>query len=138
MTLRFGTRKTLSSELTAAIMAAARSAAATEQVRVCIAILDDGGHLLDLHRMDGVHAGTVEVAIAKARTAVLFRAPTSRYAEALTNGAVGLLALPAMLPFPGGVPLMVDGMALGAVGISGAAPDIDGRIAAAAAAVIQE
>lgn len=137
MTMEFETRKTLTGEIAAAIMQAAKSAARVEQVRVCVAILDDGGHLLDLHRMDGVHAGTVEVAIAKARTAVLFRAPTTRFADALAEGATGLVTLPDMLPIPGGVPLMVDGFALGAVGISGAAPGVDGKIAAAAAAILQ-
>jgi glc operon protein GlcG len=78
----------------------------------------------------------VEVAIAKARTAAMFRAPTSRFADMLAQGASGLVTLPDMLPIPGGVPVMVDGVAVGAVGVSGAPPAVDGKIAAAAAAIV--
>jgi len=103
---------------------------------VTIAVVDDGGHLLHFSRMDGAHIGTVDVATAKARTAALFRKPTQNFAESLSNGVSGLLGLPNMLPFAGGVPIVLRGLSIGAIGVSGAAPDMDAKIAQAGASVI--
>jgi uncharacterized protein GlcG (DUF336 family) len=116
-----------------AILDAAERFASAAGLRVSIAIVDDGGHLLHFVRMDGVHVGTVEISIAKARTAVAFRRPTKVFAEQLAGGASGLLALPGLIPYEGGVPLTVSGSLIGAIGVSGGRPEQDGEVAAAAA-----
>lgn len=114
-------------------LAAARKEAEGRGVAVTIAVLDRGGHQVALNRMDGVHAGTVAVAIAKATTAVLFNRPTAALAAAAASN-VALLSLPNMTPLPGGVPLVAGGGLAGAIGISGAPPDVDDAIAQAGAA----
>ena len=122
--------------LTLAACQAAVNAALAEARRhglaVTIVVLDAGGQLLNLARMDGIHAATVEVAIAKARCAVQFKRPTKVFAESYAKGATAITALPGVLPFEGGVPIILDGHIVGAVGVSGAAPEQDGAIATAA------
>lgn len=118
------------------IILEAEAEALRNQLRLTIAVLDDGGHLLHLSRMDGVHVGTVEVAIAKARASVFFRRPTQAFSDSLSGGASALLSLPNMLPLPGGIPLMVDNCVVGAIGVSGATPDMDAEIARIGASVL--
>lgn len=112
---------------------AAVAAARAADARVSVAVVDDGGHLLAFRRMDGVHTGTVEVALAKARTAAGFRRPGRDLAKALAAGQSALLALPGCLPLAGSVPIVIDGMVAGAVGVSGASPETDDAVAEAAA-----
>ena len=128
-------KKVLTRSAVRQIVDAAQEEARRNDVRVTVAVLDDGGHLLELSRMDGVHSGTVDVAIAKAKTAVLFRQPTRNFAEALGKGVQAILSLPGMLPLPGGEPFLVEGVLVGSIGISGASPDMDGQIAQAGAAL---
>ncbi|RDJ19688.1 heme-binding protein [Bosea caraganae] len=116
-----------------AALAAGEAAALAAAARVSIAVVDDGGHLLGFVRMDEVHTGTVEVALAKARSAAGFRKPTRDLAQSLAAGMTALLTLPGCLPIPGGVPLCVGGQVAGAIGVSGASPDTDDAIARAAA-----
>jgi uncharacterized protein GlcG (DUF336 family) len=116
-----------------AAMSAARAEAGARGVAVTIAILDRGGHVVAQTRMDGVHVGTVAVSIAKARTAIHYNRPTAALAAAFaSNAAIG--TLPELVPFPGGIPLTTTRGLAGAIGISGAAPDVDEAIAAAGAA----
>jgi uncharacterized protein GlcG (DUF336 family) len=124
-------RKGLTLAACRAAMQAALDEAQRNGLAVTVAILDAGGQLLNLSRMDGIHAGTVEVAIAKARCAVQFKRPTKVFAEAYAGGATALTALPGMLPYEGGVPIILDGHIVGAVGASGASPEQDGAIATA-------
>jgi glc operon protein GlcG len=114
---------------------AAEQEALRLDLRLSIAVVDEAGLLLHFARMDGVHAGTCDVAIAKARTAALFRKPTKIFADALASGGQAILALPNMLPFAGGVPLSWEGAVVGAIGVSGASPDQDAQVAAAGAAI---
>ncbi len=118
------------------IVEAAVAEAIRNNVRVSVAVLDDGGHLLHFVRMDRVHAGTVAVADAKARAAVLFMKPTRDFAQSVAEGNSALLGLPGMLPFPGGIPLLQASQLVGGIGVSGAQPAIDDRIAVAGAAVL--
>lgn len=117
-------------------VAAAENAAAARRVSITVAVTDEGGHLLQLSRMDGVHTATIAVAIWKARTAAAFRRPTAVFAEQLAGGAVGLVAMPDLVPFPGGVPLVSGTAVVGAIGVSGAAPQVDEEIARAGAAAL--
>src|SRR5262245_51993971 len=101
------------------------AAAATEAKRLgaggAIAVVDDGGHLLYLERLDNTFPAASAVAIEKARTAATFRRPTSVFEDAIKNGRLSLVAVSVMTPLQGGVPVIVDGQAVGAVGVSGAA-----------------
>ncbi len=118
--------------LTKSMLAACEDKARAMGLAMTIAIVDDGGHLVAFSRMEGVHAGTIELAIGKARSSVLFKRPTAKFEESVAAGTIGLLKLPNVLPFAGGVPLLVDGQLIGAVGVSGAAAAQDGQVAAAA------
>ena len=100
-----------------------------------IAIVDDGGHLLYLERLDNTFAAAAGIAEGKARTAALFRRPTKGLEDAILGGRTSLLNV-AEAPLQGGVPLVVNGMIVGAIGVSGAASaDQDNQIALAAAAI---
>lgn len=130
------TRKTLTLEGAKAVGAAAAAEARRLNAGGAIAIVDDGGHLLYLERLDNTFPAAATVAIEKARTAATFRRPTSVFEEAIKNGRVSLVAVSAMTPLQGGVPVIVDGQVVGAVGVSGAAnaqqDDDIARIAAVA------
>jgi glc operon protein GlcG len=102
---------------------------------VTIAIVDDGGHLLHLERLDA-RLSTLAVAIAKARTAALSRQPTASLAARVRDNP-GLLALDAM-PIQGGVPVMYAGECVGAIGVSGVTPEQDEQVASAGCGALQE
>src|SRR4051794_2748267 len=111
------------------VAAAARAAAAQGGHRVCIAVVDDGAHLICLERNDGTQIGSIEIAILKARTAVSFRRGTGIFQDAVDGGRPTLLCLPAAIPLDGGTPIVWKGDVLGAVGVSGASEVEDGAIA---------
>jgi len=99
-----------------------------------LAVVDDGGHLLYLERLDRTFPAASVVAIEKARTAAQFRRPTSVFEDAIRNGRTSLVAVSAMTPLQGGVPVLVNGRVVGAIGVSGAASaQQDDDIAKAAA-----
>lgn len=121
-----------------AAIAAAQHEAAGRGVAVTIAVIDRGGHVVAQARMDGIHVGTVAVSIAKARTAVHYNRPSAALAAAFAGGNAALATLPELVPFPGGIPLTTTSGLAGAIGVSGAAPDIDEAVAAAGAAAFHE
>jgi glc operon protein GlcG len=88
-----------------------------------IAVVDDGGNLLALERLDGTFAAGSQISIGKARTAALFKRETKAFEEIIKNGRTAMVSLPDSLftPLQGGVPILVDGQIVGAVGVSGAA-----------------
>ncbi|HEX4227382.1 MAG TPA: heme-binding protein [Bryobacteraceae bacterium] len=115
------------------IAEAAEQFALNNSWSVVIAVVDDGGNLLYLERMDGAPIGSVVVAQDKARTSVIFKAPTKAFEAGLASGVTSLLKLD-ILPFEGGVPVVVDESIVGAVGVSGcAASSQDGEVAQAGA-----
>ena len=113
------------------VVEGARAEAVRNNWNVVIAVVDPSGTLLHLTRMDNVQSGSVEVAQEKARSAALFRRPTRTFAEMVAGGNVGLLALQGAIPVEGGEPLIVDGVVVGAVGVSGVTSAQDGIIARA-------
>ena len=113
------------------VVEGARAEAVRNNWNVVIAVVDASGTLLHLTRMDNVQSGSVEVAQEKARSAALFRRPTRTFAEMVAGGNVGLLALQGAIPVEGGEPLTVDGVVVGAVGVSGVTSAQDGIIARA-------
>lgn len=119
------------------IAAAARGVAAENHWTMVIAVVDDGGHLILLERMDGTQKGSVKVAEQKARTAILFKRPTKALEDAvLKEGRQVMMALPDALCLEGGVPLVRDGVYLGAIGVSGAKAFEDGIVAAVGVAAL--
>jgi uncharacterized protein GlcG (DUF336 family) len=128
------TKKALTLSGAKRIAAAAEAEAVKNQWNVVIAILDDGGNLLYLQRADGTQIGSVDVAIAKARTAVKFKRPSKALEDAVAGGRNAILALPGATPVEGGVPLMVGSDIIGSIGVSGVTSQQDGQIAAAGVA----
>jgi uncharacterized protein GlcG (DUF336 family) len=113
------------------IGAAAEKHARENQWNVCIAIVDDGGHLIYFQRMDGTQTGSVLVSQRKAQTAISFKRPSKTFEEGVASGRNALLGLPGAVPLEGGIPLTVDGQMIGAIGVSGVTAQQDGMIAQA-------
>ena len=116
-------------------MSGAMAKAQQLQVRISCAILDECGELVQVDRMDGASPMTVDIAEAKARTALNFRRPTSSLAS-MDPGVLDSIKEAVkftVLPVAGGVPIMVDNVAVGAVGVSGATGEQDEEVASAAA-----
>jgi uncharacterized protein GlcG (DUF336 family) len=127
------TKKTVSLELAKKIAAVAQVEAAKNKWAMAIAIVDDGGNLVYFERMDGTQLGSIEVAQQKAKTALFFKRPTKSFEDAvLTDKRVVVLSTPNVVPLEGGVPLVVDGVPIGAIGVSGAKASEDGVVAKAA------
>lgn len=115
------------------VAAAARAHAEANQWPVVIAIVDDGGHLIYLERLDNTQAGSCDVAIEKARTAIRFRRPSQAIEAAIAGGRTVMLKLTGATPIEGGIPLVYQGDFVGAIGISGVTSEQDGQIAKAGA-----
>jgi glc operon protein GlcG len=103
---------------------------------VSIAIVDDGGHLLWLQRLDGAAPISAQIAPAKARTAALGRRESKAYEDVINQGRVSFLSAPLEGMLEGGVPVLVDGQCIGAVGVSGVKSSEDAEVARAAIAAI--
>ena len=124
------TRPMLTLEDCRRISAAAEAEAKRNNWNVCIAILDDGGHLLHLARMDGATPANARIAIEKGRTAAETRRSTANWQERVAK-RTELLRMPGVTPVQGGLPIVVDGTCVGGVGISGVQSHEDEQIAAA-------
>jgi len=135
---QLATKKALTLEISKEIAAAAESHATKNNWNVVIALVDDGGHLLYLQRMDGAQTGSVEIAIKKAQTATSFKRPSKVFGAGVEGGRTALVALPGALPFEGGVPIAADGQILGAIGVSGVTGAQDGMIAQAGVDALAE
>lgn len=118
------------------ISAASEAEARRNNWPVVIAIVDDGGHLVHLLRLDNTQFGSIEVAIQKARAAIAFRRPTKVWEEHVADGRVRYLGLPGTLPIEGGLPIVVKGQFVGAVGVSGVRSHEDAQIAQAGLAAV--
>lgn len=120
------------------LMAAAGEAEARQNDwPVTIAIVDDGGHLLWLQRLDGAAPLSAHIAPAKARTAALGRRESRVYEEMINQGRTSFLSAPQLEGMlEGGVPVIVDGQCIGAVGVSGVKSSEDAQVARAAIAAV--
>ena len=128
-------KKVLTLGMAKKLVAAAEAEAKKRGATVVIAVVDDGGQLILLERLDDTQVASVEVAIGKARTAAIFRRPSRVFEDQIKNGRVAALALPGATPLQGGIPITVDGKVIGAIGASGNSPQEDEGIALAGAAV---
>lgn len=113
-----------------AILNRARQEAEDNQWKVSIAVVDDGGHPLGLVRMDNCAPLSAYIATEKARSAALGRRESKAFEDMINNGRTAFLSAPVLnAMLEGGVPVLVDGQVVGAVGISGLTPELDARIA---------
>jgi len=120
-----------------AIAAAAEAEALGNNWAVTLAIVDDGGHLLWLQRLDGAPAISAQIAPAKAHTAALGRRESKVYEEVINGGRTSFLSVPGVQGLlEGGVPIMKDGQCIGAVGVSGVKSSEDAQIARAGIAAL--
>ena len=126
------TKPVLTLDAAKKLAAAAEEEAVKNKWNVVIAVVDDGGSLLYLQRLDGTQTGSIDVALQKAKTAVHFKRPSKALEDAVTGGRTVVLALGAM-PIEGGLPLMVDDKLIGAIGVSGVTAQQDGQVAKAGA-----
>ena len=126
------TKKTVSLELAKKLATAAEEQAIKDNLTVVISIVDDGGNLVYLEKMDGTQLGSIEISMKKAKTAISFKRPTKAYQDRIAGGTNAIIALKNVLPFEGGLPLLVDGELVGAIGVSGGTSEQDGVIANAA------
>ncbi len=120
------------------VIAGAEATAKKNSWNVVIAVLDSGGHMVILQRLDGAQLGSIEVARDKAYSAILFRRPTKWFQDLLGQGGANLrlLRLSGANPLEGGIPIIVDGKIIGAIGVSGVASEQDAQIAHAGAAAL--
>jgi len=115
---------------------AAAEEARRRGVNVVIAVVDDGGELVYLERLDNTQVGSIKVGMGKARTAAHFKRPTKEFEDQTKNGQLVMLALSDFTPLEGGVPIFSNGQFVGAIGVSGDTPQVDAAIALAGAAAI--
>jgi len=120
-----------------AIAAAAEAEATKQGWAVTVAIVDDGGHLLHLHRLDGAAPVSAHIAPAKAHSAALGRRDTKGYEDMINQGRYAFLSAPTVEGLlEGGVPIMKDGQCIGAVGVSGVKAPEDAQVARAGVAAL--
>lgn len=126
-------KKILTLDAAKKITAMAEAEAMRRNATVVIVVVDDGGHVLVLHRLDDTQVASVDVGIGKARTAAIFRRPSAVFEEQIKSGRVAALALPGATPLQGGIPITYQGKVIGAIGVSGNTPQEDEDIAKAGA-----
>jgi uncharacterized protein GlcG (DUF336 family)/mannose-6-phosphate isomerase-like protein (cupin superfamily) len=121
------------------VIAAAVAAAHTRSAGGAIAVVDAGGNLMAVERLDGTFAAGANISIGKARTAALFRKPTAVFETIIRDGRTPMIALDDFTPLQGGVPIIIDGEVVGAIGVSGAASaQQDEEIALAGAKALEQ
>jgi uncharacterized protein GlcG (DUF336 family) len=124
-------KKALTLAVAKRIAAAAEEVANKNNWNMFVAVVDDGGNLMYLERMDDSQLASLDVSIAKARCALLFKRPTKVMEDAVAGGRTVVMTLPNAVPVEGGLPLMAYGKIVGAIGISGATSPQDGIVAKA-------
>ena len=124
-------RPALTRDAVRVVADAAEAEAVANGWSVVVVVVDAGGHVLSLTRMDGVPLAALEVAQRKARTSALYRRPTKAFADRLADGERAVLAFPDVIPVEGGLPIAVGGVVVGAVGVSGVRADQDAHVAQA-------
>ncbi|MNR02568.1 hypothetical protein D3C85_1184240 [compost metagenome] len=118
------------------MIAAAREEALKNKWSVTVAVVDDGGHLLALERLDNCAPISAYIAAEKARTAALGRRDTKSYEDMVNSGRTALISAPLLTSLEGGLPLVVEGKVVAAIGVSGVKPEQDAQIAAAGVAAL--
>lgn len=130
------TRKMLTLADVQAVAAAAQAEAVQHGWKVSIAITDDGGHLIHFQRLDGAPLTSVAIAQGKAKAAAYGRRPSKAFEDIIANGRAAFLSVPDLVFLEGGEPIIVDGVCIGAVGVSGVTSAQDAQIARAGIAAL--
>ena len=133
---QLATKRVLTLTVAKKIAEAAEAEALKRGATVVIAVVDDGGYLLVLERLDETQVASVEVGIAKARTAAIFRRPSKVFEDQVRDGRIAALGLPGAAPLQGGIPIVFEGKVIGAIGVSGNTPQEDEDIAKVGAAAL--
>ena len=132
MSISLPVKKVLTLEAARIALGAAEAEAVRNQWRVVIAVVDEGGHAMLLARLDGAQWSSIETAVEKARSAVAWKRPSRLLEESVNNGRTAFLSISqGMALLQGGVPIEVDGVIVGAVGVSGVKASDDEVIALA-------
>ena len=126
------TKKALNLATVKAMVAAAEAEEKKRDVQVTICVVDESGHLLFLEKADGAGFNTIDFAQRKARDSAYFKSPSKAQADSLKGGNTSLLKVPEAFPMQGALPIKVDGQTIGAIGVSGAASEVDEAIGQAA------
>ncbi len=124
-------KKTLSLEDARKLAAGAAAEARKNNWAMAIAVVDDAGHLVYFERIDGTQFASLDIAIGKARTAAGYKRPTKALEDGLNAGQYGILSFPDTLAKEGGLPVVVDGKVVGAIGVSGGKSPEDAQVAKA-------
>ena len=130
-TAQFIETRTLSLDGARQVMAAAEAEARQNNWNVAISIVDAAGGQILFQRLDGVGPMPLEIALGKARTAARFGRPTKAFADMLATGNMAFLAIEGVMPLEGGIPIIVEGRVVGAVGVSGVTAQQDAQVAQA-------
>lgn len=126
-------KKALSLEAARQVVTAAEVEARKNGWNVAISVVDEGGHLIMLQRLDGTQYGSIDISVQKARTAAGFKRSTKVFEDAIAGGRTAILGIEQVLPLEGGVPLLYRGQIVGAIGVSGVTSQQDGVVAKAGA-----
>ena len=138
MTLQLPSRKFLTLEAARIAMAACEAEATRGGWKVVIAIVDEGGHPLMVHRLDGTQWSSCDTAVGKARAAVAWKRPTRMLEESVNNGRFAFISISqGMALLQGGVPVEIDGQVIGAIGVSGVKASDDEIVALAGVHALQ-
>ncbi len=130
---QIATRKALTLAGADAVAQAAEAEATKRGAKVVIAVVDDGGNLIVLRRLDNTQVASVNVGIDKARAAAIFRRPSKVLEDQVRDGRVGALQLAGGVALQGGIPITIGGQCVGAIGVSGETPAEDEAVAMAGA-----
>jgi glc operon protein GlcG len=125
------TKKYLTLSDVKTILSAAEAEAQKNNWAVCVAVVDDGGHLLGFSRLDGCAIASVAISQGKARSAAIRKRPTKSDEDMVNNGRMSALSMPGITFLEGGVPIEVDGETIAAVGVSGVKSAEDAQVAQA-------
>ncbi|MCW5624427.1 MAG: heme-binding protein [Burkholderiales bacterium] len=126
-------RKAIGLDVAKVIMAAAEAEAKKNNWPVAITIVDEGGHLIAMQKLDNTQYGSIDVSIQKAQTSAGFKRATKVFEDAIAGGRTAILGIEQTLPLEGGLPLIYKGAIIGAIGVSGVTAQQDGIVAKAGA-----
>lgn len=133
-----GTKRVLTLEAAKLIVAAAQEEARKNHWTMAVCVVDDGGHVICLERMDGTQIAGATIAQEKAASAIRFKRPTKVFEDAVAGGRIVIMKLTGAVPVEGGIPIVADGEFVGAVGVSGGTGAQDGQVAAAGVAAFAQ
>jgi uncharacterized protein GlcG (DUF336 family) len=135
---QFVEKKTVSLALAKKMATAAEAEATKNNWNMVITVLDDGGNLVYLGKMDGAQLGSIDVSQGKAHTALAFRRPSKAFQDLVDQNQAHLVTLPHIIAVQGGLPIMLDGKTVGAIGVSGGTSAQDEQCAQAGINAIGE